>query len=81
MFIGLAYWHDIGSNISYSISKPHEVQNAGDTMTPNDDFPGFEECPSCDGLGYYDVGDCEDGVTDDCGECNGTGLIKVDISE
>jgi len=26
MFIGLAYWHELGSRVHYSLSKPHEVQ-------------------------------------------------------
>jgi DnaJ-class molecular chaperone len=34
------------------------------------------ECPSCNGLGEYDIGDCEDGVTQICPECQGTGLIE-----
>jgi len=37
----------------------------------------YEECGSCCGFGYIDIGDCEDGVTDDCPECNGTGQIEV----
>lgn len=34
------------------------------------------DCPSCYGAGQYDVGDCEDGVTDICPECHGTGQIE-----
>lgn len=31
-------------------------------------------CESCAGLGYHDVGDCEDGVTDECTACDGAGF-------
>lgn len=33
-------------------------------------------CPSCDGLGYYDIGDCEEGVTETCHECDGIGEVE-----
>ena len=33
-------------------------------------------CESCEGAGYTDVGDCEDGVTDTCPECRGTGEVE-----
>lgn len=32
-------------------------------------------CTSCQGMGYHDVGDCEDGVTEVCPECDGRGEI------
>lgn len=32
-------------------------------------------CPSCNGAGVYDVGDCEDGVWNACEECSGFGTI------
>lgn len=30
-------------------------------------------CETCGGTGTIDIGDCEDGVTDECPACNGTG--------
>jgi len=36
----------------------------------------METCPSCGGLGQYDVGDPEDGVVADCHECLGTGQVE-----
>jgi len=30
-------------------------------------------CDSCGGMGWIDIGDCEDGVIDDCPTCDGTG--------
>ena len=35
----------------------------------------MKECPSCLGLGYFDIGDCEDGVIDDCPSCDGSGVV------
>lgn len=35
-------------------------------------------CPSCAGMGTYDIGDCEDGVWGDCPQCEGTGRIQED---
>ena len=35
----------------------------------------MKECPSCGGMGYYDIGDCEDGVTENCPECHGLGEL------
>ena len=32
-------------------------------------------CPSCKGTGVYSVGDCEDGVWENCEECEGYGEI------
>ncbi len=32
-------------------------------------------CPSCEGAGEYSIGDCEDGVTDTCAECEGLGQV------
>lgn len=32
-------------------------------------------CLSCGGMGWFDVGDCEDGVITECEECEGTGEI------
>lgn len=32
-------------------------------------------CPSCRGAGGYDVGDCEDGVWENCPECGGWGNV------
>jgi len=32
-------------------------------------------CDSCGGVGWIDVGDCEEGVTETCPECNGIGEI------
>ena len=34
------------------------------------------ECPGCFGTGTIDIGDCEDGVVDDCPECDGDGVIE-----
>lgn len=33
-------------------------------------------CPSCQGLGYYDVGDVEDGIEEACEECDGNGILE-----
>jgi hypothetical protein len=33
-------------------------------------------CPSCCGAGVFDVGDCEDGVWDNCPNCDGLGEIE-----
>lgn len=32
-------------------------------------------CPSCQGTGVWDIGDCEDGVWATCEECDGLGEI------
>lgn len=34
-------------------------------------------CPSCEGIGEYCVGDCEDGVWEICQECNGDGYVDA----
>lgn len=39
------------------------------------------ECPSCEGLGTFDIGDCEDGITETCSVCDGEGMIEEDIDE
>jgi hypothetical protein len=31
------------------------------------------DCEACGGLGWYDVGDCENGVIDVCPACDGDG--------
>jgi len=36
---------------------------------------GKSSCPSCKGMGWYDVGDCEDGVIENCKECDGYGEV------
>lgn len=36
-------------------------------------------CPSCEGMGYYDIGDCEDGVAEVCPECDGKGDLCEEI--
>jgi DnaJ-class molecular chaperone len=46
-------------------------------LIDDDSLPKVVECASCAGLGYYDVGDCEDGVTDVCPECDGEGVIEL----
>lgn len=33
-------------------------------------------CESCQGMGYYDVGDLDDGIVDECPECQGTGFVE-----
>ena len=38
VFTGYAYWHELGSKVAYSISKPHEV--AKDTIHHSDCYPG-----------------------------------------
>ena len=35
------------------------------------------ECPRCEGMGYIDIGDVEDGVTEECMECNGSGSVDA----
>lgn len=37
----------------------------------------LEVCPSCHGAGTYDIGDCEEGVIDNCPECDGQGEINI----
>lgn len=32
-------------------------------------------CDGCGGLGWIDIGDCEDGVIDTCPECEGEGVV------
>lgn len=41
---------------------------------------GYRICPSCEGVGGYDIGDCEDGVWEECQECLGLGEIP-DVDE
>ena len=46
------------------------------------DVDSFEEvkvyeCSSCEGLGCYDVGDCEEGVVETCKACDGTGKEQL----
>ena len=40
-----------------------------------------EICQGCGGLGWYDVGDCEDGVTEECPACLGTGMDEFEHGE
>lgn len=35
-------------------------------------------CKSCAGLGWIDIGDCEDGVINTCPDCEGSGLCLCD---
>lgn len=39
------------------------------------------DCQSCHGTGIIDIGDCEDGVQDDCPECGGDGKRDYDVDE
>jgi DnaJ-class molecular chaperone len=39
----------------------------------DDDKDIRPDCDSCGGSGSIDIGDCEDGVTDTCPACDGTG--------
>jgi DnaJ-class molecular chaperone len=45
------------------------------TYDENDPLPNWKICPSCEGAGTYSVGDVEDGVDEECPECNGAGEI------
>lgn len=33
-------------------------------------------CLSCEGLGYIDIGDCEEGIIEPCLECEGSGFLE-----
>ena len=35
-------------------------------------------CEGCAGLGWIDIGDCEDGITENCLECSGDGLVNYE---
>ncbi len=35
-------------------------------------------CLSCKGAGGWDIGDCEDGIWENCPECDGYGTIDQD---
>ena len=37
------------------------------------------ECPACAGLGVIDIGDCEDGIQDECPRCEGRGEEEADV--
>jgi DnaJ-class molecular chaperone len=37
----------------------------------------YEVCTSCAGSGSYDIGDCEDGIQEDCPECDGSGEVSI----
>jgi DnaJ-class molecular chaperone len=37
----------------------------------------FEYCAGCGGMGWINIGDCEEGVTDTCPECDGTGHSDI----
>lgn len=39
--------------------------------------PTFD-CPTCDGMGSFTIGDCEDGVDETCPECDGKGVVDYD---
>lgn len=43
----------------------------------SEEFVEMTICPSCEGTGYYDIGDCEDGVTEACPECDGLGEVEL----
>lgn len=43
-----------------------------------ENYQQFFECEVCDGLGGWDIGDCEDGVWEICDICNGTGEVEYD---
>ena len=32
-------------------------------------------CPRCGGMGWLDIGDCEDGIIEECKECDGYGTF------
>lgn len=44
--------------------------------TLSEETTKFIDCPSCAGMGCYDVGDCEDGVWEPCPTCEGLGEIE-----
>ncbi len=37
-------------------------------------------CNSCGGMGWIDIGDCEDGVIETCPECDGLGEKDYELS-
>lgn len=39
------------------------------------------ECRTCRGTGTITIGDCEDGVQDECPACGGDGQIDYDADE
>ncbi len=46
-------------------------------LTDTEEVANYIECPSCLGTGQYDIGDCEDGVTESCPECEGYGDVET----
>ena len=40
-----------------------------------------EICQACGGLGWYDVGDCERGVIEECPACVGSGMDGFEEGE
>ena len=78
-------WYHATDQTFYD-DEPHENRKvegeAGTDLkwgrdTEND--PDFEECPECDGEGYTQVGDPNEGETfmDQCIGCNGAGVIEI----
>jgi DnaJ-class molecular chaperone len=49
------------------MSEPYDVGRESESECP---------CGSCAGSGWIDIGDCEDGVIDECPECHGTGIAR-----
>lgn len=36
------------------------------------------DCPTCNGMGSFTIGDVEDGVDETCPECEGRGTVDYD---
>jgi hypothetical protein len=45
--------------------------------TDSEESTQFIPCPSCEGCGYFEMGDCEEGCTDVCPECDGLGEVEI----
>jgi DnaJ-class molecular chaperone len=42
------------------------------------DIVNVFDCPTCNGMGSFTIGDVEDGVDELCPECDGKGTVDYD---